>query len=70
VRELRAFRDLLQSHPDLRQQYEDLKRRLADAHRNDRDAYTRAKTGFIENALREAGIEPKPRPRHPRDIDG
>jgi len=48
-----AFRDALRAHPELAAAYGRLKRDLADAHAADRDAYTRAKSAFIEAALRE-----------------
>jgi GrpB-like predicted nucleotidyltransferase (UPF0157 family) len=63
LRELLVFRDLLRSQAELRQRYELLKRRLAEAYRDEREAYTEAKGPFVENALREAGIEPLPRLR-------
>jgi GrpB-like predicted nucleotidyltransferase (UPF0157 family) len=62
VRELRAFRDVLCANDVLRDRYEVLKRDLAKAFRDDREAYTKAKTRFIENGLRQSGIEPRRRP--------
>lgn len=62
VRDLRAFRDVLRADDALRDRYEMLKRSLAKAFRDDRRAYTRAKTRFIENGLRQSGIQPLPRP--------
>jgi GrpB-like predicted nucleotidyltransferase (UPF0157 family) len=58
VRELRAFRDVLRANEALRDRYEALKRNLAKAFRDDREAYTKAKTRFIDNGLRQSGIEP------------
>jgi GrpB-like predicted nucleotidyltransferase (UPF0157 family) len=63
LRELLLFRDLLRSQPELRQRYELLKYRLAEAYRDDREAYTEAKGRFVEEALRNTGIEPQPRLR-------
>jgi GrpB-like predicted nucleotidyltransferase (UPF0157 family) len=63
VRELLVFRDLLRSQAHLREPYELLKHRLAQTHRGDRESYTEAKRRSVEKALREAGIEPLPRPR-------
>ncbi|TLH70849.1 GrpB family protein [Mycolicibacterium aubagnense] len=62
LRELIAFRDRLHTDASAREQYAELKRYLAQKHRTDRDAYTAAKTGFVVKLLREAGIEPEPRP--------
>jgi GrpB-like predicted nucleotidyltransferase (UPF0157 family) len=58
---LLTFRDTLRADPDLRDDYADLKRRLAVEHRNNRNAYTNAKTDFVEQVLRNAGIQPLPR---------
>lgn len=49
-----AFRDILRRQPDLAARYAGLKAQLAGRFGNDRDGYTRAKAGFIEEALREA----------------
>ena len=62
VRELRAFRDALRANDALRDRYEALKRSLAKAFRDDREAYTKAKADFIDNGLRQSGIEPHRRP--------
>jgi GrpB-like predicted nucleotidyltransferase (UPF0157 family) len=48
------FRDWLRSHREVAAEYGKLKRRLAEAHRFDRDRYTKAKSEFIEAALRDA----------------
>ncbi len=48
-----AFRDILRSRPSVAKEYELLKRRLAEEFGDDRKAYTDAKTGFIQNALKQ-----------------
>lgn len=58
---LLAFRDALRADPSLRDDYADLKRRLAGEHRDNRNAYTNAKSDFVEQVLRSAGIQPLPR---------
>ncbi len=60
--ELRAFRDLLRADDTLRDRYETLKRNLAKAFRDDREGYTQAKAPFVEDGLRQSGIEPLRRP--------
>ncbi len=45
------FRDLLIASDRLREEYAGLKRSAAERYRHDREAYTRAKTGFVTNAL-------------------
>jgi GrpB-like predicted nucleotidyltransferase (UPF0157 family)/predicted N-acetyltransferase YhbS len=62
LRELTAFRDRLRIDEPARKRYAALKRSLALEFRTDRDAYTAAKTSFVVRLLRQAGIEPKPRP--------
>jgi GrpB-like predicted nucleotidyltransferase (UPF0157 family) len=62
VGELRAFRDALCANDALRDRYEALKRNLAKAFRDDREAYTKAKTRFVADALRQSGIESHRRP--------
>jgi GrpB-like predicted nucleotidyltransferase (UPF0157 family) len=62
LRELTAFRDRLRTDESARKQYAELKQLLAQEHRTDRDAYTAAKTSFVVKLLRQAGIEPEPRP--------
>jgi GrpB-like predicted nucleotidyltransferase (UPF0157 family) len=46
------FRERLRADPGLRDGYAALKRQLASAHAEDREAYTRAKSGFVDRALR------------------
>ena len=46
------FRDWLRRHRAAAEEYGRLKRHLAAAHRFDREAYTKAKSEFIETALR------------------
>ncbi|MCK9928168.1 GrpB family protein [Frankia sp. Mgl5] len=58
---LPAFRDALRADPSLRDDYADLKRRLAGEHRDNRNAYTNARSDFVEQVLRSAGIQPLPR---------
>jgi GrpB-like predicted nucleotidyltransferase (UPF0157 family) len=53
------FRDYLRTHPDAARRYEELKRRLADEHRFNREDYTAAKTGLIEQLMREARQDPE-----------
>lgn len=48
------LRDYLIAHPEAAAAYAGLKRRLVQAHRGDRIAYARAKTAFIEDAMRKA----------------
>ncbi len=50
-----AFRDRLRSDRELASAYAGLKRELASRFAGDRDAYTKAKTPFIEAALRGKG---------------
>ena len=61
VRELRAFRDALRRDERLRNEYQTLKCRLAEVYHDDREAYTLAKASFIQNTLKQNGIEPQPR---------
>ena len=61
VEELRAFRDALCADVALRDRYQALKRNLAKAFRDDRDAYTDAKSRFIQDGLRQRGIDPHSR---------
>lgn len=49
------FRDYLRAHPHARVAYARLKRDMAERYREDRIAYTEAKTGFILDALEDAG---------------
>lgn len=56
-----AFRDLLRADDGLRREYADLKGRLARQHPGSRNAYTNAKSTFVAQALRQAGVEPPPR---------
>jgi GrpB-like predicted nucleotidyltransferase (UPF0157 family) len=58
---LLAFRDALRADPALRQEYAQLKIQLAAQHRHDRAAYTDAKTTFVQQTLRAAGVEPPTR---------
>jgi GrpB-like predicted nucleotidyltransferase (UPF0157 family) len=62
VEELRAFRDALCADDALRDRYAALKRNLANAFRDDRAAYTTVKARFVEEELRQSGIEPQCRP--------
>jgi GrpB-like predicted nucleotidyltransferase (UPF0157 family) len=56
-----AFRDYLRSHADARREYEALKRRLAVEHAGDIEAYAVAKSDFVQNILRKAGVPEKVR---------
>lgn len=58
---LLAFRDALRADEGLRCEYASLKDRLAEQHPDNRNAYTNAKAAFVEQALRQAGIDPPPR---------
>lgn len=58
VRELCAFRDVLRTDERLRNEYQLLKYDLAEVFHDDREAYTVAKAAFIENTLKQSGIEP------------
>jgi GrpB-like predicted nucleotidyltransferase (UPF0157 family)/mannose-6-phosphate isomerase-like protein (cupin superfamily) len=51
-----AFRDYLRTHPGVQREYETLKSTLAMKFRDDREKYTEAKTEFIKNVVRGAGI--------------
>lgn len=62
LRELTAFRDRLRTDASACDQYAHLKQLLAQRYSVDRDAYTAAKTNFVVTLLRQAGIEPQPRP--------
>jgi ribosomal protein S18 acetylase RimI-like enzyme len=62
LRELIAFRDRLRTDGSARERYAELKHVLAQEYRTERDAYTAAKTSFVVKLLRQAGIEPEPRP--------
>lgn len=62
LRELIAFRDRLRTDRLARESYADLKQQLAEQYREDRDGYTAAKSSFVAELLRQAGIELKPRP--------
>jgi GrpB-like predicted nucleotidyltransferase (UPF0157 family) len=55
-REHLAFRDYLRTHPRDADAYAELKRRLAAEFADDRDAYTQAKSGFVIEILRRAGL--------------
>lgn len=61
ARALLAFRDALRADPGLRSGYAELKKHLASEHRDNRNAYTNAKSDFVEQVLRSAGIQPLPR---------
>lgn len=52
-----ALRDFLRDHPEETRAYGDLKLRLAREFRQDRRAYTEAKTEFILDVYRKAGVE-------------
>ena len=49
-----VFRDYLVAHPEEARRYESLKRELATTFATDRDGYTKAKEGFVREALRKA----------------
>lgn len=55
---LLAFRDALRADAGLRNRYADLKDQLARQHPANRNAYTNAKADFVEQALRQAGVQP------------
>jgi len=61
ARAVLAFRDALRADAGLRQEYAGLKDRLAQQHRDNRNAYTNAKADFVEQALRQAGMDPPAR---------
>ena len=50
-----AFRDALRADPRLRDTYGALKRTLALSYGDERSRYTAAKSGFVEQVLRERG---------------
>ena len=50
-----AFRDYLRARPQAARAYGALKLNAAERHRNNREAYATAKTGFVEQALQNAG---------------
>jgi GrpB-like predicted nucleotidyltransferase (UPF0157 family) len=54
-----AFRDALRADSSLARRYADLKRSLAAKFGEDGAAYTRAKTGFVRQALLDAGHAPR-----------
>jgi GrpB-like predicted nucleotidyltransferase (UPF0157 family) len=49
------FRDTLRAHRQLAAEYVALKRALAARFRGDREGYTKAKSGFINDARSQAG---------------
>ncbi len=51
-----AFRDHLRNHPHDAAEYANLKRGLAARFASDRDAYSRAKTDFVEQILKQAEL--------------
>jgi GrpB-like predicted nucleotidyltransferase (UPF0157 family) len=51
------FRDYLRTHPEAAADYAALKRRLAATYAEDGDAYTKAKSGFIMQAVAAAELE-------------
>jgi GrpB-like predicted nucleotidyltransferase (UPF0157 family) len=61
VRELRAFRDVLRTDERVRNEYQALKYGLAQVFHDDREAYTAAKATFIENTMKQIGIQPQRR---------
>jgi GrpB-like predicted nucleotidyltransferase (UPF0157 family) len=61
ARALIAFRDALRADPNLCKEYARLKRRLADQHRDNRNAFSNAKSEFVEQTLREIGVQSPPR---------
>jgi len=50
------FRDYLIGHPKTARAYGELKERLSEEHRGDRIAYTKAKSEFIAEVMRQAKI--------------
>jgi GrpB-like predicted nucleotidyltransferase (UPF0157 family) len=58
---LLAFRDALRADAGLHREYVSLKERRAEQHPESRNAYSNAKGAFIQQALRQAGIDPPPR---------
>lgn len=52
-----AFRDYLIAHPEAVRDYENLKKELASLHTYDREQYTDAKTKFITQILKKAGVK-------------
>jgi GrpB-like predicted nucleotidyltransferase (UPF0157 family) len=58
---LLAFRDALRADGKLRARYAAFKTELAEQFPDDRNAYTNAKTDFVDQVLRDAGIELPPR---------
>jgi GrpB-like predicted nucleotidyltransferase (UPF0157 family) len=48
-----VFRDILRSETVKRKKYADLKKSLAQQYQNDREAYTKAKTAFIRQTVRD-----------------
>jgi GrpB-like predicted nucleotidyltransferase (UPF0157 family) len=56
------FRDYLRAHPEAAEAYAALKRTSAVRFREDRAAYTAAKSAFIEEILRRAGLCSSPTP--------
>lgn len=62
LRELTVFRDRLRSDVAARESYAAVKRQLAQHYRTDREGYTAAKSSFVAEVLRQAGIAMEPRP--------
>lgn len=48
------FRDYLRTHPEARKEYQELKLSLVTSYADDRAAYTKEKSAFIENIIRQA----------------
>jgi GrpB-like predicted nucleotidyltransferase (UPF0157 family) len=65
ARALLTFRDVLRSDPGLCRDYAHLKRDLAHQHSDNRNAYSNAKSDFVKDVLRGAGIQPPSRDRLP-----
>jgi GrpB-like predicted nucleotidyltransferase (UPF0157 family) len=56
-----TFRDALRADENLRLRYSALKAELAERFPDDRNAYTNAKGSFVDQVLRDEGIEPPQR---------
>jgi GrpB-like predicted nucleotidyltransferase (UPF0157 family) len=65
ARALLVFRNALRADPTLCRDYARLKVDLAHQHGDNRNAYSNAKSDFVEQVLREAGLEPPSRDRLP-----
>ncbi|WP_263995406.1 bifunctional GrpB family protein/GNAT family N-acetyltransferase [Mycobacterium yunnanensis] len=61
LRELTTFRDRLRQDALARDSYAELKQQLAQQYRTDREGYTKAKSRFVAELLKQSGIEMRPR---------